>query len=146
MNRERCQRYLEDPEANAAHLLECAGCRAIAEGLQTSDFPSATADVHDLPFAPWEGAAHRSWPLVLAGAVAVVLAVWVLFAATGTSPLTILHGRLPSAEVIASMGRLAGGAVRNAPVRWQVAIGVLFVVVNGILIALLRREPRGLDV
>ncbi len=148
MNRESCQRYLEDPDANASHLAECAECRALADALHSSSGlgPRASVDVGGLPVAPWEGAAYRSWPLVAAGAIAVAVIAVLLFAATGASPFEIIRGNVPSGDVIASLFRLASGAVQNAPVTWQVGIAVCFVVVNGIFIALLRRAPRGLDV
>ena len=146
MNPESCQRYLEDPDANASHLAECAQCRALADGLQASGLGPRASDVRDLPLAPWEGAAHRSWPLVAAGAVAVAVIAGLLFAATGTSPLEILRGKVPSADVIASMVRLAGGAVHNAPVSLQILIFAAFFIINGIFLVLLRRSPRGLDV
>src|SRR5439155_18167871 len=75
---EACQRYLEDPERNGAHLRECAECRAVfdALGLEVDARPIA---VDDLPMASWEGAAHRPWALVVAGAVAVAALAIVLF-------------------------------------------------------------------
>lgn len=148
MNLESCQRYLEDPEANAAHLAECRECRALAEGLREASIlrPWVSVDVGGLPVAPWEGASYRAWPLVAAGAIALAVIGVLLFAATGASPIEILRGNVPSGDVIASMFHLAGGAVQNAPMRWQIAIFVCFVVVNVIFIALLRRAPRGLDV
>jgi hypothetical protein len=48
-------------------------------------------------------------------------------------------------EMMREILRLASTAVRNAPLTWQVTIGVLFVVVNTILVLLLRRAPRGID-
>ncbi len=148
MNRESCQRYLADPDANASHLAECAECRALEEALSEAAGPAprTSVEVPDLPVAEWEGASYRAWPLVVAGTIAVAAITLILFAATGASPLEILRGNVPSGDVIASMFHLASGAVQNAPVRWQVAIAVSFVVVNGIFIALLRRAPRGLDV
>jgi hypothetical protein len=156
MNRESCDRYLEDPEANASHLEECAECRAVDEALRApSDDalrassvlgPRSSVDVGNLPVAGWESASYRAWPLVLAGAIAVAVIATLLFAATGASPIEIMRGNVPSGDVLASMVRLASGAVQNAPVRWQVAIAICFVLVNGIFIMLLRRAPRGLDV
>ena len=147
MNPESCQRYLEDPDANASHLAECAECRALSDALRASSGLGPRSSVSsELPLAAWEGASYRPWPLVAAGAVAVAVIAGLLFAATGTSPLEILRGKIPSTDVIASMFRLAGGAVQHAPVAWQVGIGISFVIVNGIFIALLRRAPRGLDV
>ena len=144
-----CRKFLEDPEANASHLAECAECRALADSLQTEDSPlapPASVDVNTLPLASWEGASYRSWPLIAAGVVSVAVIAVVVFAATGFSPLDIVRGRVPSSEVMASIVRLAGGAVKSAPVAWQVGIAVSFLIVNAIFIALLRRAPRGLDV
>lgn len=146
MNRESCQLYLEDPEANAGHLAECAECRALAESFESQIPALQSADLRELPLASWEGASHRSWPLVLAGAIAVAVIAGLLFAATGTTPLQLLRGKVPSGDVVASMLRLAGGAVQNAPMGWQIGIVVSFLLVNAIFIALLRRAPRGIDV
>ena len=148
MNRESCKQYLEDPEANASHLAECAECRAIAESLQASGLgPRASVDVKALPLAAWEGASHRAWPLVAAGAIAVAVIAGLLFAASGTSPLEILRGNVPSRDVITSILHLAdGGAIQNAPLKVQILIGISFVLINAIFIALLRRAPRGIDV
>jgi hypothetical protein len=145
MNRESCQKYLADPEANAAHLEECARCRALAEALHASALGPQAADVRELPLAPWEGAAHRSWPLVAMGAIVVALIAAFLFVATGTSPFR-LFANLPSTDVIVSTLRHVGSAAQNAPASWQLIVGVLFVIVNAIFIALLRRAPRGIDV
>ncbi len=147
MNPDAHQRYLEDPEGNAAHLAECEDCRALSESLDAPAIPSsASSVVPNLPMAAWEGASYRSWPLVIAGIIAVTAVAALLFAAVGTSPLEIVRGKVPSTDVIASMVRLLGGAVQNAPVSLQVGLAVLFVIVNAIFYALLRRAPRGIDV
>jgi hypothetical protein len=145
MNRESCQRYLEDPEANASHLAECAECRALAESLELKVEDRRPRLSAELPLAPWEGAGHRSWSLVIAGAVVVALIAAFFFMATGSSPLRVL-ANLPSADVLISALRHIGSAAQNAPASWQVIVGVLFVVVNAIFVALLRRAPRGIDV
>lgn len=137
---EACQRYAEDPEAHAAHLHECARCRAMYEAL---DEPVAhqAVTVDALPLAPWEGASYRAWPLVVGGAFAVLAIALGVCALAGISPLqAILTG-------------VRGDGMRNliAVVAQQlrplgpVVFGVLFVVVNAILILLLRRAPRGVD-
>jgi hypothetical protein len=145
MNRDSCQKYLEDPEANASHLAECAECRTLAESLQASGLgPRASVDLRKLPLAAWEGASYRSWPLVAAGAIAVAVIATLLFAATGTTPLQLLRGKLPSGDVVSSLLRLR--FVQNAPLSWQIFIAIAFVAVNAIFIALLRRAPRGIDV
>ena len=53
MTNDECQRYLEDPEANAAHLQTCAECRAVSAALaEKSDVEPASIDVNALPLAP----------------------------------------------------------------------------------------------
>ncbi|HEY3056573.1 MAG TPA: hypothetical protein VGK31_11650 [Thermoanaerobaculia bacterium] len=145
MNREFCQRYLEDPEANAAHLAECEKCRALADSLQSSVLVQRSSDVRELPLAAWEGAGHRSWPLVAAGLIVVALIAAFLFMETDSSPWRAL-ANLPSADVLISTLRHMGSAAQNAPASWQLVVGILFVIVNAIFIALLRRAPRGIDV
>ncbi len=136
MNPESCQKYLEDPEAHAAHLEECESCRALAESLSSSVLrPRSSVE---LPLAAWEGASYRAWPLVLASVAAVGLLTVLLFAITGASPRAFISG-LPSAGVVVTTLRHFGAA---APA----FVAVLFVVVNAIFIALLRRAPRGIDV
>jgi len=141
MNSVSCQRYLEDPEANAAHLVECEKCRALEDGLQASGLgPRSSVDTDRLPLAPWEGASYRSWALVFAGTIIVGAIAAVFFFATGAWP------RLPSFDVVVSTARHLGMAAQNAPASWQLVVAVLFIVVNAIFIALLRRAPRGIDV
>ncbi|HSP13858.1 MAG TPA: hypothetical protein VLV78_03790 [Thermoanaerobaculia bacterium] len=141
MNSESCQPYLQDPEANAAHLAGCEKCRALAETLsarvdEASGLrPRASVE---LPLASWEGASYRSWRLVVAGAVLVGALAVVLFVVTGTSPLTVA-ANLPSAGVIVSTLRHVGAAAPGL-------VAILFILVNAIFIALLRRAPRGIDV
>jgi ABC-type amino acid transport system permease subunit len=141
---EDCQRYLEDPEANAAHLRDCAECRAVFDALGL-DVEAKPLHVGELPLASWEGAAHRPWPLIAAGTVAVVaLAIAVYFMA-GLTPLRVFSSEMTRLEMLRDVLRLTSAAVRNAPMTWQVTIGVLFVIVNTILVLLLRRAPRGID-
>lgn len=148
MNRESCERYLEDPESNAAHLAECEDCRALENTLRRhlSDAEPPRVSVAQLPLAAWEGAAHKSWPLVAAGLVAVAIIAALLCAATGTSPIDVLRGKVPSGDVLTSMVRLAPGFMQNAPGSWQILIVAAFLVVNALFIMLLRRAPRGIDV
>ena len=145
MNRDLCQRYLEDPEANAAHLASCAECRAVEEQL-SAKVRNQRVRVDALPLAPWEDSAHRSWPLVTGGLLAVVAIAAALFGIAGVSPLLMLRDALPSFDILTSVVRFAGGAIQNAPTGWQIGIAISFVAVNALLIALLRRSPKGLDV
>ncbi|HEX6178922.1 MAG TPA: hypothetical protein VF057_11230 [Thermoanaerobaculia bacterium] len=145
MNRELCQRYLEDPEANAAHVATCAECRAIEQQL-SAKVRNAQVHVDALPLAPWEEASHRSWPLVTGGLLTLIAIATALFAMIGVSPLVMLRDALPSFDILASVARFAGGAIQNAPTSWQIGIAISFIAVNAILIALLRRSPKGIDV
>ena len=143
--KEHCQRYLEDPDANEAHLATCAECGAVAQHLDAKVRYSRVS-VNALPLAPWEGASHRAWPLVLAGTIAIIATAAVLFSMAGVSPLVMLRDALPPIDIVMSVVQFAGGAIQNAPATWQIGIAISFVAVNAILIALLRRAPKGLDV
>ncbi len=139
MNPESCRKYLEDPEANAAHLAQCESCRALTDVLSEDMSPVlGPRSSVDMPVAPWEGASYRAWPLVLASVVVVGLLVVFVFAATGTSPLSLIPA-VPSAAVVISMLRHFGAAAPGV-------VAVLFIVVNVLFVALLRRAPRGIDV
>jgi predicted anti-sigma-YlaC factor YlaD len=141
---DRCRRFLEDPEANTAHLAECAECRALFDQLNTP-VADASVDVPALPLAPWEGASHRSWPLVLTGAVAILVIAIALCQSVGLSPFQA--ARLAINSIIATRWSILNAAVtiRNASVFWQVGFGALFLLVNTALVLLLRRAPRGFD-
>jgi predicted anti-sigma-YlaC factor YlaD len=136
-----CEEYLNDPEGNAAHLESCEICRAIEDDLGE---PVAVAprvlDVEALPLAPWEGASHRTWPLVAAGLVATLTLLIVLSAAAGVSPVDALSSSLPSVQALLTFLQLTGRAI-GAPL-----VAVLFVVINTVLFVLLRRAPKGVDV
>jgi predicted anti-sigma-YlaC factor YlaD len=138
-----CQRTLEDPEANAAHLAECEECRALFDtlGLAVDEQPIA---VDALPLAPWEGASHRAWPLVAGGVALIGIAV-ALCIALGAHPVEILQRAL--VPTVDTYGLIAGyaEALRQASIAWQIGFGVLFVAVNAALVLLLRRAPKGID-
>jgi hypothetical protein len=146
MTDQRCERYLEDPEANAAHLQECEACRTLAK---TLDEPAAAApavlDVDALPLAPWEGATHRSWPLVLSLGLAVLLLALILCFAAGTSITNAVTSSVGSFDMLRALVRMAGDAVWKLPKGLQVVVLIAFVAVNALLYALLRRAPRGID-
>jgi predicted anti-sigma-YlaC factor YlaD len=139
-----CRRAIEDPEANAAHLQQCASCRALFEELNTP-ISDARVQVRELPLAPWEGATYRSWPLVIAGAAAVLIAALALCAAVGLSPLRAISMGIGSTAIARSSLLTAVDAVRDASMIWQIAFGALFLLVNTALVLLLRRAPRGID-
>jgi hypothetical protein len=141
-----CQLYLEDPEANAAHLETCAECRAVAAALAAkAEVEAAPIDVDALPLAPWEGSSQRSWPFVLGGTAIVIAIALALCDAAGMSPLHVAEGSLASMETIRNLLNGAASSLRAASIGAQVAFGVAFLVVNALLIVLLRRAPRGID-
>ena len=132
-----CERYIEDPEANASHLETGEECRALFGA--SANVPAPKIDVDALPLAAWEGAQHRSWPLVTGAALAIFAIAAALFAASGASPADTLAANVPTMSRLQALVLL----MRQAPI---MIVGVLFVVVNTVLIALLRRAPKGIDV
>jgi hypothetical protein len=143
MKTEACERYLADPDANASHLAECAECAAL---FGSNDVPFDAIVITDsLPLAPWEGAGHRSWPLVLGGALAVLCIAVSLFAIAGV-PIGALRGAIPSFGTLQLLLRYVGDGLQHAPATLQIAIAISFLVVNTLLIVLLRRAPKGIDV
>lgn len=136
-----CEEYLQDPEANAAHLESCEICRAIESELgEAIVVERRPLKVDALPMAAWEGASQRTWPLVAAGLVAALTLTIVLSAAAGISPLAAVSSSVPSLQVLLTFLQLTGRAI-GGPV-----VAVLFVVINTILFLLLRRAPKGVDV
>lgn len=146
MTEDACQRYLEDPEANAGHLETCAECRAVNAALSANaDVDAAPISLDSLPLAPWEGSSHRAWPLVLGAAAAVIIIAFVLCDLAGISPMHVAESSLASLEARRDLVRNATDWLRAAPAAMQVAFGVAFIVVNALLVLLLRRAPRGID-
>jgi len=145
MKTDACERYLNDPEANASHLAECAECAALFGNVATKPIR-----VDALPLAPWEGAAHRSWPLVIGGALAVLCIAAAMFTIAGVAPLNgIVHAlasTIPSFTTLQLLLRYVGDGVQHAPAPLQIAVAISFLVVNTLLVVLLRRAPRGIDV
>lgn len=146
-----CEQYMENPEAHREHLAECPFCRALEEELDAAiEAAPMHVNAEALPLAPWEGASHRTWPLVAAGAAAVLILAFVLFLAAGISPLRgiteAVVSNVPSLAFLLNLSELAGGALHNAPPAWHIAVAVSFVVINTVLVLLLRRAPKGADV
>lgn len=136
-----CEEYLNDPEANAAHLESCEVCRVLESDLDDGvAFEPRPMNVDALPLAPWEGATHRTWPLVAAGLVATLTLLIVLSAAAGISPVDAVSTQLPSVQALLTFLQLTGRAI-GGPL-----VAVLFVVINTLLFLLLRRAPKGVDV
>lgn len=147
MTDERCQQYLEDPEANVAHLEECEACRALEASLETGaegSLPSVL-DVDQLPVAPWEGASHRPWGLILSLASGVFVLAFVLCFAAGTSMTRAVTSSAGTFDMLRDLIRLTGDAAPHAPKIWQLGVLILFFAVNGLLVLLLRRPTRGID-
>jgi hypothetical protein len=144
MSPANCERYLEEPEANAAHLRECESCRALFGTLEERVDARPVA-VPDLPVAPWEGASHRAWGTVIGVALAVTAAALALFVASGTSSMTgiidALTAAVPQLSALVALFRSAG----NTPGPWPMVIVAAFFIVNALLFLLLRRAPRGID-
>ncbi len=137
-----CEEYLNDPEANAAHLESCEVCRVfesddLADAIPVQPRPM---NLEALPMAAWEGASHRTWPLVAAGLVAMLTLLIVLSAAAGVSPVAAVSSTLPSVQALLTFLQLTGRAI-GVPL-----VAVLFVVINTLLFVLLRRAPKGVDV
>ncbi|HEX6086426.1 MAG TPA: hypothetical protein VF266_18000 [Thermoanaerobaculia bacterium] len=137
-----CEDYLNDPEANAAHLESCEVCRVfesddLADAIPVQPRPM---NLDALPLAAWEGASHRTWPLVAAGIVSTVTLMIVLSAYAGISPVDAMSTQLPSLTALLTFLQLTGRAI-GGPL-----VAILFVVINTILFVLLRRAPKGVDV
>jgi hypothetical protein len=134
-----CEDYLNDPETNAAHLATCEVCQVMESDLGI-EVTSRPMKLDALPLAPWEGATHRTWPLVAAGLVATLTLLIVLSAAAGVSPVDAVSSSLPSVQALLTFLQLTGRAI-GGPI-----VGILFVVINTLLFLLLRRSPKGADV
>jgi hypothetical protein len=145
-----CEDYFEDPVKNAAHLESCTLCRALDSDDDVVEIEHRPLNVDALPLATWEGASHRTWPLVAAGLVSILVLAVALFLAAGTPPLRgIAHAvtsSLTSFEAASRFIQLLGSGLHSAPMLVHVTIAVLFVFINTLLFLLLRRAPRGIDV
>ena len=143
MKTESCLRYLEDPEANAGHLADCAECRALFG--EAVDVPTKPLALDALPLAPWEGASHRAWPLVISGIVVALISAAVLCVVAGMTPLQVIERAFKSVQSMRAFVFTSADALREASRGAQIAFAAAFIVVNGVLVALLRRSPRGID-
>jgi len=143
MKTESCLRYLEDPEANAGHLADCAECRALFGG--NDDVVTKPLALDALPLAPWEGASHRAWPLVISGIVVALISAAVLCVVAGMTPLQVIERAFKSVQSMRAFVFTSADALREASRGAQIAFAAAFIVVNGVLVALLRRSPRGID-
>lgn len=154
-----CDLFMEDPERHAAHGESCADCRAFLDEMKRFEAkladvkvierPLASSIQNRLPLAPWEGAAHRAWLPVLVVLLAVTATAIGLMMAAGVSPLEWMRGTVTSSAAIARGGMTL---LQSAPKifgglspAFRATIVVVFVLVNLLLVALLRRAPKGYD-
>jgi len=142
--KDACQRYLEDPEAHSGHLAECEECRALFDtlGIAVEERPLS---VGALPLAPWEGATHRSWPLILAVAAMLLVFTTAVCAWAGVAPRTLVTSSLAFERAVQMFIVSSAEGLRTAWIGWQVLFGFALLVVNTVLVLLLRRAPRGID-
>jgi hypothetical protein len=158
MTDDRCEAYRRDPAADPAHLETCAACAAMLDDLEplagrlreSIDAPPVAERLaRELPLAPWEGGRFRSWRLV--GVVAAVLLAvsLLLFVFVGISPLDRISTAAADAAAAARALPTAAVAIAkllaHAPANFKILLAVAFAAVTLLLIALLRRSPRGFD-
>lgn len=141
--KDACQRYLEEPEAQAGHLAECEDCRALFDTLGGAVSDRAVS-VGALPLAPWEGASHRSWPVVAGGALLLLFVAAGVCAWAGVPPGRVVESSLGSMQALQALVMGAPDALRGK-IGWQVGVGLGFLIFNTALVLLLRRAPRGID-
>jgi hypothetical protein len=155
-----CEAYRREPEEHSSHLEQCEVCRQLVDAddevagrIGTLHVEPEPAFAHSvatrLPVAPWEGASHRSWKLTLAAFGLVVLLATAAFLAAGISPLrglaaAITGSLLPGLNPI-EIFQSFSAIIATAPGSFHITVGILFVVVNLLLVFLLRRPPRGYD-
>lgn len=135
--------FLENPEANMAHLDTCAECRAVFSQLDAPvDHKPVT--IQELPLAGWEGASHRAWGFIVASAVAVLALAATLSVIANVPPARLLSATTSITEIRILIATFSTG-LRHAALGWQIAFGVAVIAVNSLLFLLLRRPPRGID-
>lgn len=157
---EECRRYMDDPEANRAHLSSCADCRAFTAEVDQFDeriaaaasVPSRSLDpsfADKLPLAPWEGAQHRSWSVVWIGMVVVVILTILAFASGGMSPVrgfvTVIRQTLTSQMSWLALVRVLPELLQHAPMPFHLLVAAAFIGINLLLYVLMRKAPKGYD-
>ena len=159
MNRE-CEQFMEDPEKYAAHAADCPECAAFLEEMQRVDAKLAELSVPPrgdlssrvgakLPVAPWEGATHRAWrPVVMVVTVIAALAV-VFSIASGSSlwseTLGLLKVWMTGIGGGLSLLKTTPQMLAHTSMGVRITIVVLFVGINALFVAMLRRAPKGYD-
>jgi hypothetical protein len=158
MSRE-CELFMEDPEAHAAHAETCADCRRYSDEMKAfharfDDIALPPAELagridRSLPVASWEGASYRAWPTVAVaflalGAVALALAM-IAGVSLSAEMRNLFRGWVETAQGGATLMQSLPKLVAQTSTALRVTIIVLFVVINAIFFALLRRAPKGYD-
>ena len=155
---EACDRFMQDPEGERDHALSCADCSTVLRDLDRLDSvleeskletPSIAGRLGSVPVAPWEGASHRSWRLVVVALAVLTLSFTVAFLLAGISPL-FGFVQAVKASLLPTFGlaKFAPGlpqVLADAPASVRFGIAVAFVVTNIALVLLLRRGPKGYD-
>ena len=159
MNRE-CELFMQDPEAHAAHAETCADCRSFAEDMHRLESKLGQASLQSeplladrvassLPVASWEGASHRAWPTVIAAAVAIIALAFAVSMMAGVSLVNeivvAVRGWISGTGAVMTLLRSVPKFADRIPAGIRITIIVLFVAVNALLVALLRRSPKGYD-
>lgn len=155
-----CRNFLEDPESMRDHAASCNECGPLLQDLDAID--ETFAGIHRdpgtsladrfaaLPLAPWEGAAHRSWWIVIAGAIALLCLGAAAFTLGGVSPVEgfsdAVRGSMAGQVGWIRFFRSAPQMLRQAPVQFHIFLFIAFVSVNFLFYLLLRREPKGSNV
>lgn len=155
--RDTCQREFVDPDEMGRHLAECEVCRSKEEAFaraEQSVAPPARSDrLHEevmtrLPVAPWEGARHRAWSVVLVAAALILVALFAISSMAGLSSVDAMGAGLdaiPTLDVITTFAGALGELTGTADSSFHVAVGLGFILFNTLLLLLLRRRPRGYD-
>ncbi|HUO85377.1 MAG TPA: hypothetical protein VM534_09715 [Thermoanaerobaculia bacterium] len=156
-----CEAYRSDPGQWPGHLAGCARCQDLERDLERVDrelhtygsipaSPDLSASIgSSLPVAPWEGAGHRPWSLIGAGALLILVAAATVFVLLGLSPLqgwtTSLRESLPSGAGLMEIARSLSAILSQAPRAFHLFVAGSFLLVNLLFVVLLRRTPRGYD-
>jgi hypothetical protein len=155
-----CQQFLDHPDGNEGHLLSCRDCQELVRQLERLDEAILSAGPEmaagpslatgQLPLAPWEGARHRSWLFLAGGALALASLAAAFFSVAGIDPAAgfraVLFTAVPPLRDTFEVVRRFATGLRYAPTAFHLVVGVSFVAVNAVLLLLLRRSPRGVDV
>lgn len=157
---DECKRFMEDPEAHRAHAASCSDCRAFlaevekldeqltgATSIETRSLSSSVT--RDLPLAPWEGAQHRSWSVVVIGSIVVVVLAAIAFASGGMSPVrgfvSAVRQTLSAQMSWMALFRVVPELLQNAPLPFHLLLAASFIAVNLLLYVLMRKSPKGYD-